>query len=72
MSGLWPRLLGTLLLGVVAAGPLAALALVAAPAAWRGPALPAAVLVCTVLVALLARHGRSPNGRARDHQGTPS
>ena len=55
-------ILGSTLLGLLLAGPVAALALVAMPEDWRGPAVPsAAALSCIALVAVL-RHTREPPG----------
>ena len=64
-----PSFVTTILLGLLAAGPLAALALVAAPPSWRGPFVPGAVLVATILVIGVLRHalpaGRRPSGPSR-------
>ena len=47
------------LVGLLLAGPLAALALVALPEQWRGPAVPWAVLALAIgLVAILRRPKR--------------
>ena len=54
------RLVSSVALGVLLAGPLAALGLVAAPAAWRGPAIPGGVLACTILFVVLFRRTRDP------------
>ena len=64
MSAPWPRLLGTLLIALVAAGPLAALAMAVVPPSWRGPAVPAVALAATVLAVHLWRR------RARDRKGS--
>jgi hypothetical protein len=56
MNATRPSLLVSLLLGLLAAGPAAALAIVAVPAAWRGPLVPATVLACTVLAIAAVRH----------------
>lgn len=59
-----PSFLVTLLLGLLAAGPVAALTIVALPGSWRGPLVPAAVAACTVLAIAAVRHrqrgGSSP------------
>jgi hypothetical protein len=63
MNAARPSVLVTLLLGLLAAGPVAALAIVAVPGTWRGPLVPATILVCTVLVTAAVRHrprGGSP------------
>ncbi|MEW5981908.1 MAG: hypothetical protein AB1806_06005, partial [Acidobacteriota bacterium] len=62
MNHPWPRLLVTLVLGLLTAGPLAAVTLVALPAGWRGPAVPAAVLAGTLLVLVGIRHHPVRNG----------
>ncbi len=50
----------TLALGLLIAGPLAALALVAVPAEWQGPAIPVAAGIVAVLAVAVARHTGGP------------
>lgn len=60
----------TLALGLLVAGPLAALALVAVPEAWQGPGIPLAAGVVAVLAVALVRHGgRSKRPRAGGADG---
>jgi len=54
--------LGSIGLGVLAAGPLAAIVTVAIPDAWRGPGVIAAVVAATVGGVVLAR-GIGPPAR---------
>jgi uncharacterized membrane protein YccC len=49
------------LVGVLLAGPLAALALVAVPEQWRGPAVPLAVVALTIALVVFVRRPRWPS-----------
>jgi hypothetical protein len=48
------------LIGLLLAGPLAALALVALPEAWRGPAVPWTVAAIAVAVVTIVRRPQPP------------
>ncbi len=61
----------TVALGLLVAGPLAAVALVAVPADWQGPAIPVAAGVVAIVAVALARHAvrgarDGPQGSAMD------
>ena len=49
------------LVGLLLAGPLAALALVALPEQWRGPAVPWAVVAVAVAVVAIVRRPKQPS-----------
>ncbi len=49
------------LVGLLLAGPLAALALVALPAGWRKPAVPWAVAALAIAVVVIVRQPRPPS-----------
>ncbi|MEI6668777.1 MAG: hypothetical protein WCP29_11530 [Acidobacteriota bacterium] len=50
----------SIVIGVVAAGPFAALALVALPDDWRGPLVPWTVALIVVMLVVLIRQPRQP------------
>lgn len=50
------------LIGLLLAGPLAALALVALPERWRGPAVPWAVAALAIVLVALARRAMPRSG----------
>jgi hypothetical protein len=50
------------LVGLLLAGPLAALALVTLPERWRGPAVPWAVAALTIALVAFVRHPKRPSG----------
>ncbi|MCX6544304.1 MAG: hypothetical protein NTV05_07795 [Acidobacteria bacterium] len=51
----------SVLVGVLLAGPLAALALVAVPEQWRGPAVPVTVVAVTIALVVFVRQPRRPS-----------
>ena len=53
-------LLTSVALGVLLAGPLAAISLAMVPASWRGPAIPASALAASIMLIILLRHVRKP------------
>lgn len=61
----------TVALGLLVAGPLAAVALVAVPAEWQGPAIPVAAGVVALVAVALWRHSgggprEGPRGSSTD------
>ena len=51
----------SVLVGLLLAGPLAALTLVALPEPWRGPAVPWAVAALAVALVVFVRQPRRPS-----------
>lgn len=61
----------TVAIGLLVAGPLAAVVLVAVPADWQGPAIPVAAGVVALVAVALWRHagggaGEGPHGSSTD------
>ena len=54
--------LADVLVGLLLAGPLAALAVAALPERWRGPAVPWAVGALAIALVVIVRRSRRPSG----------
>jgi len=57
MPNLW-SLAGSVALGLLLAGPVAAVAVALLPSSWRSPAVPWLIAGCAVGLVIWLRHGR--------------